>query len=153
MEYTILAVNAVDADLRNVIECVFIGKYLQFSDGARQLAEAMPDRYRFLGKQPNEEALRYLASVDAYVLASYSEPQSLTLWKSFELDLPVCLSYLETYRHIGLRHAQNVMMHPMGNLEILSSNLRMMLTSGDMRRSVTRGQEIVAQSSGQRLGR
>lgn len=138
MEDTILAVNAMDADLRNDIECVFIGKYLQLSDGARKLAEAMPDRYRFLGELPNEETLRYLASADAYVLASYSESQPLTIWESFELDVPVCLSDLETYRHIGLRHAQNVMMHPVGNLEMLSSNLRMVLTNDDVRRSVTR---------------
>jgi glycosyltransferase involved in cell wall biosynthesis len=139
MEDTIMAVNAMDADLRNNIECVFIGKYLQLSDGARKLAEAMPERYRFLGELPNEETLRYLASADAYVLASYSESQPLTIWEAFELEVPVCLSDLETYRHIGLRHAHNAMMHPVGNIEMLSSNLRMLLTSDDVRRSVTRG--------------
>ncbi|WP_432240078.1 glycosyltransferase family 4 protein [Herbaspirillum robiniae] len=138
MEDTIMAVNAMPAELRNQVEVVFIGKFLQLSDGPRKLADAMPERYRFLGELPNEETLRYLASADAYVLASYSESQPLTIWEAFELEVPVCLSDLETYRHIGLRHAHNAMMHPVGNVEMLSSNLRMLLTNEDVRRGVTK---------------
>jgi glycosyltransferase involved in cell wall biosynthesis len=134
----IMAVNALEADLRNKVECVFIGKYLQLPDGARKLSEAMPERYRILGELPNEETLRYLASADAYVLASSSESQPLTIWEAFELEVPVCLSDLETYRHVGLRDGVNAMMHPVGNVEMLASNLRMLLTSDDLRRNVAR---------------
>jgi len=83
--------------------------------------------------------LAYLASADAFVLASYSESQPLTIWEAFELEVPVCLSDLETYRHIGLRHARNAMMHPVGNVEMLSANLRMILTSNALRESLIRG--------------
>lgn len=138
MEDTIMAVNAMDTDLRNSIECVFIGKYLQLNGGARKLAESMPERYRLMGEMPNEETLRYLASADAYVLASSSESQPLTIWEAFELEVPVCLSDLETYRHIGLRNGVNAMMHPVGNVDLLASNLRMVLSNEEVRRNVSR---------------
>jgi len=91
-----------------------------------------------LGELANEDTLSYLASADAFVLASYSESQPLTIWEAFELEVPVCLSDLETYTHIGLRHARNVMMHPTGNVEMLSTNLQLLLTSDSLRREVTK---------------
>ena len=138
MEDTIMAVDAMDAKLRNEVECVFIGKYLQLSDPAKKLADALPDRYRMLGELPNEVTMSYLASADAFVLASYSESQPLTIWEAFELEVPVCLSDLETYRHIGLQHGRNAMMHPVGNVDLLSSNLQMLLTNDNLRRTVTK---------------
>ncbi|MFJ3058922.1 glycosyltransferase family 4 protein [Herbaspirillum sp. NPDC087042] len=138
MEDTIMAVNTMDTAERNDIECVFIGKYLQLGDGPRKLSEALPERYRFLGELPNEETLRYLASADAYVLASSSESQPLTIWEAFELNVPVCLSDLDTYRHIGLKSGVNAMMHPVGNIELLASNLRMALYNDEVRRRITR---------------
>lgn len=138
MEDTIMAVDAMPAELRKDIEVVFIGKYLQMSEGAKKLADAFPERYRMLGELPNEDTLSYLASADAFVLASYSESQPLTIWEAFELEVPVFLSDLETYSHIGLRHARNVMMHPTGNVEMLSTNLQLMLTSDALRKTVTK---------------
>lgn len=138
MADTIMAIDSLDADLRNQIECIFIGKYLQLPDGAQKLVDAFPDRYRMLGELPNEVALSYMASADLFVLASESESQPLTIWEAFELEVPVCLSDLETYRHIGLRHGRNALMHPVGNVEMLAANLRMMLTSESLRKSVTR---------------
>ncbi|WP_050476261.1 glycosyltransferase family 4 protein [Herbaspirillum rhizosphaerae] len=134
---TIMAIDSLEADLRNQIECVFIGKYLQLAEGARKLADAFPERYRMLGELPNEVALSYMASADLFVLASDSESQPLTIWEAFELEVPVCLSDLETYRHVGLRHARNAMMHPVGNVDILATNIRMMLTNDSLRKSVT----------------
>jgi len=134
---TIMAIDSLDAELRNQIECVFIGKYLQLPEGARKLADAFPERYRMLGELPNEVALSYMASADLFVLASESESQPLTIWEAFELGVPVCLSDLETYRHIGLRHARNAMMHPIGNIEVLAANVRTLLTSDGLRKSVT----------------
>lgn len=138
MADVILAVNALDPDLRDNVECLFIGKYLQLEDAARRIAEADPLRFVFLGELPNEEALRYLASADAYVLASSSESQPLTIWEAFELEVPVCLSDLETYRYVGLQHGVNAMMHPVTNIDMLSSNLRVLLQNESVRRRVTR---------------
>ncbi len=72
------------------------------------------------------------------MLASSSESQPLTIWESFELDVPVCLSDLETYRHIGLKHGVNALMHPVGNIDLLCSNLQTVLHNEDVRRRVTR---------------
>ncbi|MFJ9451919.1 glycosyltransferase family 4 protein [Herbaspirillum sp. NPDC101397] len=135
---TIMAVESLEAELRNQIECIFIGKYLQLPEGAQQLVDSFPDRYRMLGELPNDVALSYMASADLFVLASDSESQPLTIWEAFELEVPVCLSDLETYRHIGLRHARNVMMHPVGNVEMLSVNLSALLTSAKFRKNLTR---------------
>lgn len=135
---TIMAVDFLEADLRHQIECVFVGKYLQLSAGAQKLVTAFPERYRFLGELPNAETLSYLASADVFVLASNSESQPLTIWEAFELEVPVCLSDLETYRHMGLQHAHNVMMHPVGNIEMLAMHLKMLLTSDSLRKSVTK---------------
>jgi len=138
MEDTIMAVEAMAPALREQIEVIFIGKYLQLSEPAKKVADAFPERYRMLGELANEDTLSYLASADAFVLASYSESQPLTIWEAFELEVPVCLSDLETYTHIGLRHARNVMMHPTGNVEMLSTNLQLLLTSDSLRREVTK---------------
>jgi len=138
MEDTIMAVEAMPAALRAQIEVVFIGKYLQLGESAKKLADALPERYRMLGELANEDTLAYLASADAFVLASYSESQPLTIWEAFELEVPVCLSDLETYAHIGLRHAHNVMMHPTGNIDMLSTNLQLLLTNDSLRKDVTR---------------
>lgn len=134
----ILAVDALPPELRDNVECMLIGKYLELDPAARQLVESQPQRYRFMGELPNEETLRYLASADAYVLASNSESQPLTIWEAFELEVPVCLSDLETYRHVGLRNGVNALMHPVGNVELLASNLRTVLSSDDMRASLAR---------------
>jgi glycosyltransferase involved in cell wall biosynthesis len=138
MEDTILAVEALDRELREQVECVFIGKYLQLRPEVEQLAQADPERYRFLGEQSNEATLACLASADAFVLASTSESQPLTIWEACELGVPVCLSDLETYRHIGLRHGRNALMHPVGNIDMLSANLRLLLTSAALHESISK---------------
>ncbi|MBP0600733.1 glycosyltransferase family 4 protein [Herbaspirillum sp. LeCh32-8] len=137
-EDIIMAVHGMDEALRSQVECVFIGKYLELSNEARAVAEAAPERYRFLGELHNEETLRYLASADAYVLASSSESQPLTIWEAFELEVPVCLSDLETYRHYGLRHAHNTLMHPVGDVELLRANLQTLFGSDAVRSSLVR---------------
>jgi glycosyltransferase involved in cell wall biosynthesis len=91
-----------------------------------------------LGEQPNETTLSYLATADAFVLASSSESQPLTIWEAFELEVPVCLSALETYRHVGLAHGKNVLMHQVGNIEMLASNLSLALTSSTLKQSLTK---------------
>lgn len=138
MEDTMMAVEALEPVLREQIECIFIGKYLQLGEQARALVQAYPARYRLLGELPNEAALAWLASADAFVLASSSESQPLAIWEAFELEVPVFLSDLETYRHMGLFHARHVMMHPVGNIEVLSANLRLLMTSDTLRASLTR---------------
>lgn len=133
----IMAVDSLEAELRNQIECVFIGKYMELPETVRRVADAFPERYRMLGELPNEVALSYMASADLFVLASESESQPLTIWEAFELGVPVCLSDLETYRYVGLHHARNAMMHPVGNIEVLAANMRMLLTSDSLRKTVT----------------
>jgi glycosyltransferase involved in cell wall biosynthesis len=139
MEDTILAVDALDPEIRDAVECCFIGKYLQMRPEVKKLAEAFPDRYRFFGERSNTTTMAYMVSADIYVLASSSESQPLTIWEAFELGVPVCLSDLETYRHIGLHHGRNALMHPVGNVEILSANLRGLLTSDALRTSIVKG--------------
>jgi len=51
--------------------------------------------------------------------------------------VPVCLSDLATYGHIGLHHGKNVMMHPVGETALLSANLQTLLTSEDLRHRIT----------------
>lgn len=138
MEDTVLAVEAMDDELKNNIECVFIGKYIQLAPEAKKLVDAYPQRYRFLGEQANDVTLSYLASADAFVLASSSESQPLTIWEAFELEVPVCLSALETYRHIGLSHGKHVLMHQVGSIDMLSANLRLVLTSTTLKQAITK---------------
>jgi glycosyltransferase involved in cell wall biosynthesis len=138
MEDTIFAVDAMDSALKQDVECIFIGKYLQLKPEAKAIADAHPERYRFLGEQPNEVTLSYLATADAFVLASISESQPLTIWEAFELEVPVCLSALETYRHVGLSHGKNVLMHQVGNVAMLEANLRLVLTNTQIQKTLTK---------------
>lgn len=138
MEDTIQAIDQFDHQLKQEVECLFIGKYLEMTPGIKTLAEANPERYVFLGEQSNDATLAYLASADAFVLASSSESQPLTIWEAFELGVPVCLSDLETYRYIGLQHGKNALMHPVGNIAMLSNNLSMALTNPTLMASISR---------------
>jgi glycosyltransferase involved in cell wall biosynthesis len=135
---TINAIELLSDDLKREIECVFIGKYIQIPLKEQKIIDAHPERYHLLGEQPNEVALSYLASADCYVLASSSESQPLTIWESFELEVPVCVSDLDTYRHIGLKHGVNVLTHPVGNVDVLAENLRTILTNYSIRSSVSK---------------
>ena len=138
IEDTILAVDKLDKKLKDQVEVVIIGKYLQMTPAVKTLAEAHPERYRFFGELSNESTLSHLASADTYVLGSFSESQPLTIWEAIELGVPVCLSDLETYRHIGLYHGRNALMHPVGNVEMLAINLQMVLTSEPLRATITK---------------
>lgn len=135
---TINAVELLSDDLKREVECIFIGKYIHIPAREQEIINAYPERYRFLGEQPNEVALSYLASADCYVLASSSESQPLTIWESFELEVPVCISDLDTYRHIGLKHGVNALMHPVGNSDVLAENIRIILTNYPIRSSVSK---------------
>jgi glycosyltransferase involved in cell wall biosynthesis len=135
---TIKAVELLSDNLKREIECVFIGKYIQLSDTEEKIVNAYPERYRFVGEQPNEATLNCLASADCFVLASSSESQPLSIWESFELDVPVCISDLDTYRHIGVKHGVNALMHPVGNVDLLAENLRIALTNISVRSSITK---------------
>lgn len=138
MEDTILAVEQLDAAIRENIEVVFVGKYLQLTPAIKNIAEMSPERYLFVGEKSNVETLAYLESADIFVLASSSESQPLTIWEAFEFDVPVCLSDLETYRHIGLHHGRNALMHPVGNIEMLSANLRLLLLNNGLRTTIVK---------------
>jgi glycosyltransferase involved in cell wall biosynthesis len=138
MQDTINAVELLSDNLKREIECVFIGKYINLPQREQEIVNAHPERYRFLGEQPNEVTLNYLASADCFVLASLSESQPLSIWESFELEVPVCLSDLDTYRHIGLKHGVNALMHPVGNTDLLAENLRTILTNQSVRASISK---------------
>ena len=138
MEDTINAVELLSDNLKREIECVFIGKYAHLPAREHYIVNAHPERYRFLGEQPNEIALSYLASADCFVLASSSESQPLSIWESFELNVPVCVSDLDTYRHIGLKHGVSALVHPVGNTDILAENLRTILSNRSIRASITK---------------
>lgn len=60
----------------------------------------------------------------------------MSIWESFELEVPICVSDLDTYRHIGLKHGVNALVHPVGNTDILSENLRTILTNQSVRASL-----------------
>lgn len=138
MEDTILAVDLLDSALKEQVECVFVGKFLRIDPEAGKLALAHPERYIFLGEQSNDATMAYLASADAFVLASSSESQPLTIWEAFELSVPVCLSDLETYRYMGLHHGRNALMHPVGDIALLASNLKTVLSNATLKASITR---------------
>lgn len=138
MEDTILAVDLMPDALKNDVECIFIGKYYQLSDEAKHLVARYPERYQFVGEQPNEKALQYTASADVFVLASESESQPLTIWEAAELEVPICLSALTTYQHVGLIHGQHVLMHQVGSIALLSSNLSLLLTNEAIRHALTK---------------
>jgi glycosyltransferase involved in cell wall biosynthesis len=138
MQDIIYAVELLDTELRDQIECVFIGKYLELEPRAKRFVDRNPERYVFLGEKANAEALRYMASADCFVIPSGSESQPLTIWEAFELGVPICVSDLDTYRHIGFRHGQHALMHPVGNTAVLSANLRMMLTDADLNAAIAK---------------
>jgi hypothetical protein len=49
------------------------------------------------------------------------------------------VSDLETYRHIGLKHGVNALMHPVGNVDIYAENLRTALSNQSVRAGLAKG--------------
>jgi glycosyltransferase involved in cell wall biosynthesis len=125
---------------KKLLECTFIGKdYNMLDAGTVEIARKYPDRYRFVGEMSSKDTLEHLASADVFVLASESESQPLSLFEAFELGIPVCLSALETYRHVGIMHGVHGLMHPMGNVPMLAANLRTVLSDALVRGNLALG--------------
>jgi glycosyltransferase involved in cell wall biosynthesis len=125
---------------KNLVECTFIGKdYNMLDPGTVETARKYPERYRFVGELSSKDTLEHLASADVFVLASESESQPLSLFEAFELGIPVCLSALETYRHVGIMHGVHGLMHPMGNTPMLAANLRTVLSDAAVRTNLVHG--------------
>jgi glycosyltransferase involved in cell wall biosynthesis len=132
-----LAVEALPDHERAAIECVFIGKSLTVDEQITALARQFPERYRFVGELPAAQALGYLASADVFVLASDSESQPLTLFEAFELQVPVCVSALPSYRHIGIAHGVHALTHPVGNIAMLAANIGIAIRDRTVRNALT----------------
>ncbi|WP_158601828.1 glycosyltransferase family 4 protein [Pararobbsia silviterrae] len=129
---------------KNLIECLFIGKdYNLLEPPILEIIRKNPNRYQLLGEQPAASTLEYLASADAFVLASDSESQPLSLFEAFELGIPVCLSSLETYRHVGIMHGIHGLMHPVGNVPMLAANLRTVLGDPIVRSNLAKGAKLL----------
>jgi glycosyltransferase involved in cell wall biosynthesis len=125
---------------KKLVECTFIGKDYNMLDAAFvALAQKHPERYRFVGEKSGKDALEQLASADVFVLASDSESQPLSLFEAFELGVPVCLSALETYKHVGIMHGIHGLMHPSGNIPMLTANLRTALGDSVVRSQLVQG--------------
>ena len=114
------------------IDCVFAGKKNELEPDAASLAEAMPERFRFLGELPHPETMRLLAGADIFCHPSASECLPLAPLEAGLRAKPLILS--DIIAHDGIwRHGVNCLMHPRADADLLAHMVRILATDPPLR--------------------
>ena len=117
-------IDAVLALGRSDVECLFIGQtdgVVTLSERHQELLRSHP-QIRLIGEVPRSEALGYLADSDVLSLPSVDESQPLVLLEAARFGVPVVISDLPVYRDCWV-HGLNCLVHPVGDVKLLSAHL------------------------------
>jgi glycosyltransferase involved in cell wall biosynthesis len=114
------------------IECVFVGRPDLLEDEARELADRSPERFRFVGELPHQEAMRLLAQTDVLAHVSTSECLPLAPLEAGLRARPVILSDLPAHEGVW-RHGVNCLMYPAGDVPLLAHMVRILATDAALR--------------------
>ena len=95
---------------------------------------ALEPRVRLLGRVPEAEALKHLASADLCVLASFMEGLPVVLMEALALRIPVVAPHVAGIPEL-IRHKQQGLLFSPSDWSDLAECLRTMLTDSQLRRS------------------
>lgn len=115
------------------IRCEIIGRVIDLDAEARRLVEAHPDRLVLSGEIPHEETMQRLGQADVLVHPSSHEAFSLTTLEAGMRGKAMVLADLPVYQGIW-RHGVNCLMHPVGDLALLSHLIDILARDPALRR-------------------
>ena len=118
------------SDLR--IECLLVGAVVLLEADAAALAKAAPGRFAFTGQIAHAEALRLIGRSDIFSLPSSSECLPIAPLEAGQRGKAVLLSDLPAHEGVW-RHGVNCLMHPPGDVDLLTHLLRVLATDAALR--------------------
>lgn len=121
------------------IACHLIGG-LEFLSALPQdvkdILESNRGIFKLHGHLPKRVALEKVVNSDLFCFPSASESFGLAPLEAAAHGVPVVLSNLEVFKHIGWRHGENCLMNTVGDSQSLASQIKKMIYECDMRRDL-----------------
>jgi glycosyltransferase involved in cell wall biosynthesis len=117
-------------DLR--IECLLVGGMVMLDRDIAVLAKSAPDRFAFTGQRPHTETLRLIGRADIFALSSGSECLPIAPLEAGQRGKAILLSDLPAHEGVW-RHGLNCLMHPPGDVDLLTHLLRVLATDTALR--------------------
>jgi glycosyltransferase involved in cell wall biosynthesis len=105
---------------RCAVHCHLIGgtEFISYlPPQARSLLQNHPQLFQLHGHLPHEEALALVANSDLFCFPSQAESFGLAPLEAAAQGVPVILSDLQVYSHVGWKAEENCLMHPAGSAE------------------------------------
>jgi glycosyltransferase involved in cell wall biosynthesis len=119
--------------LRNVpIECQLVGQMVSLEEEATEIARKSPKRFSFVGQLPHVETMRLLDRADVLALPSSSECLPIAPLEAGQRGKAILLSDLPAHEGIW-RHGINCLMHPVGDVTLMSHSLRILASDRQLR--------------------
>jgi glycosyltransferase involved in cell wall biosynthesis len=119
------------------IECYVVGDYSQASDWLSRIHDDLqnPDsNINWLGAIiDREEINKLLLQVDIACFPSGDESHPLTLLEAGLCSLPMVISNLPPYKHIGWTNNKNCLMHPIGDVAQLETLIEQLIKDASLR--------------------
>ncbi len=139
-------IGAVHALNRKDVECVLVGKcVIPFEPAVQSIVQARPNVFRLIGELDNAAAQAWFAGSDIFCLPSASESQPLVAFEAAGHRLPLILTDLPAYQGIW-RHGHNCLMHAVGDVQVLSGMLNMLLHDASLRTRLGEAAAVTADS-------
>lgn len=119
------------------IECHVLGDYSQANDWLPRIHEDLKNPnapIKWLGGiQDREKINALLQDADIACFPSGDESHPLALLEAGVCALPMVLSELPPYSHIGWTNGKNCLMHPTGNVAQLAAQIERLITDAALR--------------------
>ncbi|HUC19752.1 MAG TPA: glycosyltransferase family 4 protein [Acetobacteraceae bacterium] len=126
------------------VECVLAGERVMLEHAAQSLLTAHANRFVLTGGLTPTALQTFYRSADIFVLPSSDESMPIAPIEAASHGIPVILSDLSCYDGVW-RHGVNTLLYPVGDVELLTWSLRMLIDSPGLRvRLGTAGRTLAA---------
>jgi glycosyltransferase involved in cell wall biosynthesis len=132
------------------IECVLIGQFFGLGSFDENIMRDNKETFLMTGGVQPEIVHAWYASSDMFCLPSGDESMGIAPVEAAWHGLPVLLSDLGCYDGIW-KHGYNALLHPVGDIELLAWNIRIIMESSPIRdRISSNGFEVAARFSSEK---
>jgi glycosyltransferase involved in cell wall biosynthesis len=114
------------------LECLLVGALIRLESDAAAVAKASPGRFAFTGQLSHAETLRLIGRADIFSLPSVSECLPIAPLEAGQRGKAVLLSDLPAHEGVW-RHGVNCLIHPPGDIDLLTHLLRVLATDAPLR--------------------
>jgi len=114
------------------VECVLAGERVMLEPAAQSLLTAHANRFVMAGGLAPAALQTFYRSADIFVLPSSDESMPIAPIEAASHGVPVILTDLPCYAGVW-RHGVNALLYPVGDVELLTCSLRMLIESPGLR--------------------